>query len=120
MSWEELPSRTRSSRKDWSIAIKKTGIYIYIPKNHVLSKEKGLKVKSFIGKKDHEGSLRLELSTEGRAIYYGKSGSSIKFSTLPGAPKELSNTILDVKEDLKSFTFKLPWRTPNQGYSMLR
>lgn len=114
MSFEELPSRVHKSRESWGMSISKTGITVWIPRNHWL--EKSQFVVTQIGKSEDLGKLRLLPATVGRKVNLAnkttaKKSYFIKYSTMTGAPPLLPMCSLDVLDEKEgeAVTLRLPW-----------
>lgn len=119
MSWEALPERIRRARTSWGLSAGKSGITIWFPKGHALGASKA--VVTQLGKKEHEGWIRLVPSQTGRMVnrVNKDGGCFVKYSTLPGAPGAMTMTELTVREEPNGAVMvKLPWEQKPAAFSM--
>lgn len=124
MSWENLPERIRKARTAWGMSVSKNGgVTIWFPEGHALNKAQC--VITQIGKGDDAGWIRLVPSRTGRKVMVPVKAKAkpddprfVKYSTLPGAPGELSMTELETRPDGDAVKIKLPWRVPGAPFSM--
>lgn len=113
MSWETLSLRHRPPKVDgWGISVGRSGTSIYLPRDHDLAS--CAFVATQVGRGEHAGWLRLSgAKSDGRKVMrQGKNGRPfLRYSTLPGAPKELGMTELEVRPTVTKdvVEIRLPW-----------